>query len=52
MIMNIGFWKVLGLCWPAVLTQMVKEIESRNMEITAIQEIRCTGEGIVKTMSM
>lgn len=46
--MNKGTWNVLSLYRTESWTQMVKELESRDMDITTVQKIRYTGNGTVE----
>lgn len=42
---NKETWNVLSLYRPGALTHLIEGLESRNMGITAVKEIRRTGEG-------
>jgi len=45
--LRVGSWNVLLLYQSGALKMLVSHLDSYKMDITAIQEIRWTGEGII-----
>jgi exonuclease III len=47
--LRVGSWNVL-LYQSGALKMLLSQLDSHKMDITAIQEIRWTGEGMIKTI--
>jgi len=45
--LEVGSWNVLFLYQSGALKMLLSQLDSCKMDITAIQEIRMTGEGII-----
>jgi exonuclease III len=45
--LSVGSWNVLSLHQSGALKMLLSQLDSHKMDITAIQEIRWTGEGII-----
>ena len=45
--LRVGSWNVLSLYQSSTLKMLLSHLDSYKMDITAIQEIRWTGEGII-----
>jgi len=45
--LKVGSWNVLSLYQSGALKMLLSQLDSYKMDITAIQEIRWTGEGII-----
>jgi hypothetical protein len=46
--LRIGSWNVLSLFQPAALRMLLVQLDRYELDITAIQEIRWAGEGIIE----
>jgi hypothetical protein len=46
--LKIGTWNVLSLYQPGALKMLLEQLDRYKLDITAIQEMRWIGEGVVE----